>query len=192
MPLHITIPHPVLQPQVPSAVPTSPAFNANPGTISEKIVLTTIALTATGQPLAITNQFAQNGSVDYAKRRDISSPTTHLTMTGTIMMSSRTRDMLGTELVTQGNEGGSVTVFLSFLSSPYELIISPSTYGHNITWSPMWLLLTHLISDSLWLGHYSTSRQFFLGAVPHVPTHPFTDTLALVLINIAWSMCRSL
>ena len=45
--------------------------------------------------------------------------------------------MLGTESVTQGNEGGSVTVFLSFLPSPYRLTISPSTYGYNVTWSPM-------------------------------------------------------
>ena len=31
----------------------------------------------------------------------------------------------------------SVTVFLSFLSSPYGLTISTSTYGYNITWSPI-------------------------------------------------------
>ena len=30
-----------------------------------------------------------------------------------------------------------VTVFLSFLSSPYGLTISPSMYGYNVTWSPM-------------------------------------------------------
>ena len=52
-------------------------------------------------------------------------------------MSLRMRDMLETELVTQGNEGGSVTVFLSFLPSPYGLTISPSTYEYNITWSLM-------------------------------------------------------
>ena len=118
-------------------VPTSPAFNANLGTISEKIVPTTTALTVTGWPLGITNWFAQNRNVDYAKRKDILSLTAHLTITGTIMISSRTRDMLGTELVTQGNEGGNVTVFLSFLSSPYGLTISTSTYGYNITWLPV-------------------------------------------------------
>ena len=52
-------------------------------------------------------------------------------------MSSRMRDMLGTESVTQGNEGGNVTVFLSFLPSPYGLIILPSTYGYHVTWLPM-------------------------------------------------------
>ena len=30
-----------------------------------------------------------------------------------------------------------VMVFLSFLSSPYGLTISLSTYGYNVTWSPM-------------------------------------------------------
>ena len=48
-------------------------------------------------------------------------------------MSLRMRDMLETELVTQGNEGGSVTVFLSFLPSPYGLAISSSAYEHNVT-----------------------------------------------------------
>ena len=118
-------------------VPTSLVFNADLGITSERTVPTTVALTATGQPLAITNQFVQNESVDYAKRRDISLPTTPLTMTGMIIMSSRMRDMLGTESVTQGNEGGSITVFLSFLSSSYGLTISPSMYGYNITWLPM-------------------------------------------------------
>ena len=118
-------------------VPTSPAFNANLGTTSEKIVLTTTALTATGQPLATTNQFAQNKNVGFAERRDTSSPTVHLTMTGMITISSRMRDMLGTELVTQGNKGGNVTVFLCLLPSPYGLIISPSTYGYHVTRLPM-------------------------------------------------------
>ena len=108
-------------------VPISLAFNANLGTISERTVLTTTALTATGQLLAITNQFVLNKNVDYAGRRDILSPTAHLTTTRTIMMSSRTRDMLGTESVTQDNKGGSIMVFLSFLLSPYGLTISPST-----------------------------------------------------------------
>ena len=49
----------------------------------------------------------------------------------------KTRDMLETELVTQGNEGGSVMVFLSLLPLPYGLTISSSTYGHNVTWLPM-------------------------------------------------------
>ena len=31
----------------------------------------------------------------------------------------------------------SIMVFLSFLSSPYGLTISPSMYGYNVTWSPM-------------------------------------------------------
>ena len=118
-------------------VPISLAFNANLGTISERIVLTTTALTAIGWPLAITNWFVLNKNADYAERRDISPPTAHLTMTGMITISSRTRDMLGTELVTQGNKGGNVTVFLSFLPSPYRLTISPSTYGYNVTWSPI-------------------------------------------------------
>ena len=52
-------------------------------------------------------------------------------------MSLRMRNMLGTELMTQGNEGGNVMVFLSFLSSPYGLTISTSTYGYNITQSPI-------------------------------------------------------
>ena len=99
--------------------------------------------------LVITNQFVQNESVDYAKRRDTLSPTALLTMTGTIMMLLRTRDMLGTESVTQGNKGGSVMVFLSFPSSPYGLTISLSMYRYNVTQSPMWLILTCLISDSL-------------------------------------------
>ena len=43
------------------------------------------------------------------------------------------RDMLVTESVTQGNEGGNVTVFLSLFPSPYGLIISPSTYGYHVT-----------------------------------------------------------
>ena len=73
-----------------------------------------------------------------------------------------------------------VTVFLPFLSSPYKLTISPSTYGYNITWSPMWLILTCLISDLFHLGYYSTSRQLSLGAVPCIPTYPFMDALALV------------
>ena len=114
-------------------VPTSLAFNASPGIISERIVPTTTALTATGWPLAITNQFVQNENVDSAERRDILSPTVHLTTTGMITMSSRMKDMLGTESVTQGNEGGNVMVFLSFLPSPYGLIILPSIYGYHIT-----------------------------------------------------------
>ena len=118
-------------------VPTSLVFNANLGTISERTVPTTAALTAIGWPPAITNQFVLNENVDYVKRRDILSPTAHLTMTGMIMMSSRMRDMLGTKSVTQGNEGGSVMVFLSFLSSSYGLTISPSTYGYNIIQLPM-------------------------------------------------------
>ena len=116
-----------------SVVPISLDFNADLGTISKKTIPTTIALTATGQPLVTTNWFVQSESVDYAKRRDTSLPTAPSMMTGMIMMSSRMRDMLGTESVTQGNEGGSVMVFLSFLSSPYELTISPSTYGYNVT-----------------------------------------------------------
>ena len=71
-----------------------------------------------------------------------------------------------------------VMVFLSFLPFPYGLTIFPSTYGYNITQSPMWLTLTHLISDLSYLGHYSTSRQLSLGAVPCVPTYPFMDALA--------------
>ena len=133
MPQHIIIPHLVLQPQDQFAVPISLAFNANLGTISERTVPTTTTLTAIGWSLAITNWFVLNKNADYAKRRDISLPTAHLTMTGTIMMSLRTRDTLGTESVTQGNEGGSVMVFLSFLLSPYGLTISPSTYGYNVT-----------------------------------------------------------
>ena len=53
------------------------------------------------------------------------------------MTSLRMRNMLGTELATQGNKGGSVMVFPLFLSFPYELIISPSTYGYSVTWSLM-------------------------------------------------------
>ena len=73
----------------------------------------------------------------YAEKKDISSPTALLMITGTTTMSSRIRNMLETELVTQDNKGGSVTVFLFFLPSLYRLTISPSTYGHNITWLPM-------------------------------------------------------
>ena len=134
---HIITPYLAPQLQDQFAVPISLVFNANLGTISKRTVLTTIALTATGQPLVTTNQFVQNKSVDYAKRRDTLSPTALSTMTGMITMSSRMRDMLGTELVTQGNEGDSVMVFLSFLSSLYRLTISPSTYEYNVTWSPM-------------------------------------------------------
>ena len=163
-------------------VPIFPAFNADLGTTSEKIVLTTAALTATGQPLAIINWFAQNENAGSAERRDILSPTVHLMMTGMITMSLRMRDMLGTESVTQGNKGGNVMVFLSLLPSPYRLIISPSTYGYHVTWLPMRFTLTCLIFDSSYLRHYSTSRQFSLRAVPHVSTYPFMDTSALVLL----------
>ena len=38
-----------------------------------------------------------------------------------------------------------VMVFLSFLSSFYGLTISPSTYGHNVTQSPMWLILSQML-----------------------------------------------
>ena len=182
MPQLTTTLHLAPLPQNQFMVPISLAFNANQGTISGRTVLTTIALTATGQPLVTINQSIQSKSVDYAKRRNILSPTAHSTMTGTIITLSRMRDMLGTELVTQGNKGGSVTVFLSFLSSPYRLTISSATYGYNVIQSPMWLILTHLISDLLWLGCYSTSRQLSLGAVPCVLTHPFMDILALVLL----------
>ena len=81
-------------------VTISLAFNANLGTISERTVPTTAALIAIGQPLTITNWFVLNENADYAKRRDISLPTAHLMTTGTIMMSLRTRDTLGTESVT--------------------------------------------------------------------------------------------
>ena len=118
-------------------VPISLVFNANLGTILGRTVPTTITLTATGQPLVTTIQFVQSESVDYAKRRDTLLSIAPLMMIGIIMMSSRTKDMLGTELMTQGNEGSSITVFLSFLSSPYELTISPSMYGYNITQSSM-------------------------------------------------------
>ena len=128
-------PHPQLQDQF--AVPTSLAFNADQGTTSERTVLTTIAITATGQPLVITNLSVLSKSVGYAKRRNTLSPTALSTMTGTITTSSRMRDMLGTESVTQGNNGDSVMVFLSFSPSPYGLTISPSIYGYNITWLPM-------------------------------------------------------
>ena len=123
--------------QVQSMVPISLVFNADLGTISGRTVPTTIALIATGLPLVTTNQFVQSKSVDYAKRRDTLLPTALLMMTRTITTSLRMRDMLGTESVTQGNKGGSVMVFLSFLSSPYGLTISPSMYGYNITQSPM-------------------------------------------------------
>ena len=134
---HTITPHLILQLQDQSTVPISLVFNANLGTISERTVPTTIALTATGQPLVTTNQFVQSESVDYTKRRDTLSPTAPLTMTGTITMLLRTRDMLGTESVTQGNNGGSVMVFLSFFSFLYGLTISPSMYGYNITQLPM-------------------------------------------------------
>ena len=38
-----------------------------------------------------------------------------------------------------------VTVFLFLLPSPHGLTISPSTYGYNVTWSPIWLILTCFI-----------------------------------------------
>ena len=116
---------------------TSLAFNANQGTTSERTVLTTVVLTATGQSQVITDLSVLSKSVGCTERRDILSPTAFSMMTGMITTSLRMRDMLGTESVTQGNEGNSVTVFLSFLSSPYGLTISPSMYGYNITWSPM-------------------------------------------------------
>ena len=137
MPQLTTTLHLASLPQDQSMVPISLVFNANLGTISRRTVLTTIALTATGQPLVTTNQFVHSENVGYAKRRDTLSPTALSMMTGMITMSSRMRDMLGTESVTQGNEGDSVMVFLSFLSSPYGLTISPSIYGYNITQSPM-------------------------------------------------------
>ena len=43
-------------------------------------------------------------------------------------------------------------------------------------------MVTHVTHcDLSYLRHYSTSRQLSLGAVPCIPTHPFMDTLALVL-----------
>ena len=128
MPQLTTTPHltPILQDQ--SMVPISLVFNADQGTISGRTVLTTIALTATGQPWVTTNWSVQSKSVDYGKKRDTLSSIALSTMTGTITMSSRMRDMLGTKSVTQGNQGGSVTVFLFFLSSPYRLTISPSIW----------------------------------------------------------------
>ena len=115
----------------------SPAFNAGLETTLVRIAPTTVALTATEQLLDTTNQSVQNRSAGYTERRDTLLPTALLTTTGMTMTSLRTRDMLETELVTQGNKGDSVTVFPSFLSFPYGLIISPSTYGHNVTWSSM-------------------------------------------------------
>ena len=117
--------------------PTSLAFNANQGITSEKTVLTTVAPTAIEQLQVTTNLSVPNESVGYAEKRDTLLPTALLMMTEMTIISSRIRDMLETELVTQGNKGGSITVFLSFLPSPYGLTISPSTYGHNITCSPM-------------------------------------------------------
>ena len=137
VPQHTITPHLVLQCQDQSTVPISPAFNADQGTTSERTVPTTIALTATGQSLVTTNQFVWNKSVDYAKKRDTLLPTALLMTTGTITISLRTRNMLGTKSVTHGNKGGSVMIFLSFLSSPYRLIISSSTYGYNVIWSSM-------------------------------------------------------
>ena len=106
-------------------VPIFLAFSADQGTTLGKTVPTTIALTATGQLLVTINQSVWNGSVGYIKRRDILSPTAFSTMTGMTMMSLRMRGMLETELVTQGNKGGSVMVFLSFSPSPYGLTILP-------------------------------------------------------------------
>ena len=118
-------------------VPISPAFNASQGTTLERIASTTVALTTTGQLLDTTNWSVQTESMGYAKRKDTLLPTAPLMMTGMTMTSLRTRDMLEAELVTQGNKGDNVMVFPSFLSFPYRLIVSPSTYGHNVTWLPM-------------------------------------------------------
>ena len=134
MPQHAITPHLASQLQDQFVVPISLAFNADQGTTSGRTVLATIAFTATGQPLVIANQSVQSKSVGYAERRDILLPIALSTMTGMITTILRMRDMLGTELVTQGNKGGNIMVFLSFLSS-YGLIISPSIYGYNITWS---------------------------------------------------------
>ena len=113
---------------------TSCVFNGDPGTTLEKIVPTIIAPTATGQLWDIINPSVLNKSVGYA---NILSPTAHLTTTWMTTTSLRARGMLETKLVTQGNEGGSVMVFLSLLPLPYGLTISSSTYGHNVTWLPM-------------------------------------------------------
>ena len=118
-------------------VPTFPASNVNQGITLGRTIPTTIALTAIGPPLVTINLSVQSKSVGYAKKRDILLPTALLIMTGTTTMSLRMRDMLETELVTQGNKGSSITVFLSFLPSPYRLTISPSMYGHNVTWLPI-------------------------------------------------------
>ena len=133
MPQHTTTLYLVLQPQDLSMVLTSPTFNASLETTLGRIAPTIIALTAAEQLQDTTNWSVQNRSIGYAEKKDILLPTALLMMTGMTMMSLRTRDMLETELVTQGNEGGSVTIFPYFLSFPYGLIISPSTYGHNIT-----------------------------------------------------------
>ena len=113
----------------------SPTFNASLGTILEIIVLTTIALTATGQLPDTINLSVQNGSVGYAKRKDTLLPTALLMMTGMTMMSLRTRNMLETESVTQGNKRGSVTVFPSFSTFLMDLsfllpLMDTMSHGH--------------------------------------------------------------
>ena len=137
IPQSTTTPYLIPQPQDLSMVPIFPAFNAGQGTTLGRIAPTTVALTAIEQLPDITNQSIQSKSVGYAERKNTLLPTALLTITGMTITSSRMRDMLGTESVTQGNKGGNITVFPHFLSFPYELIISPFTYGHNITWLPM-------------------------------------------------------
>ena len=110
------------QPQDISAALISPAFNADQGITFRRITPTTVALTAIGLLPDTTNQPVQSKSVGYAERKDILSPTAPLTMTRMTITSLKTRDMLETELVTQGNEGGNITVFLSFLSFLYGLV----------------------------------------------------------------------
>ena len=141
-PIDVDVPmhnNPTPHPPTPGPIydPNLPCFQCQSRDYIKRIVPTTAVLTATGWPLAITNQFVQNKNVDSVERRDILSPTVHLMTTGMITISLRMRDMLGTELVTQGNKGGNVMVFFSFLPSPYGLIISPSTYGYHVTWLPM-------------------------------------------------------
>ena len=154
-------------------VPTSLVFNADQRTISERTVPTTIALTATGQPLITTNWSVQSKSVDYAEKRDILLPTALLMMTGMIMMLSRMRDMLEIESVTQGNEGGSVMVFfLSFLllmDFPFLLLhMDIMSHGHPCDSFQLVLSLTYYDLDAIPLLGSSLLELCLMSPLTHL------------------------
>ena len=91
--------------------------------------------------------------------------------------------------------------YINTMLNPNGLVSELLCYGFSF--SSSFLLRTHYFTFYIWischmvahvihfnssylsspyLGHYSTSRQFSLRAVPCVPTYPLMNALALVLL----------